>query len=135
MKINGAFVNMAGADGATTPLTSNLSFAGHSVHAFRVTGLAWPETAPAKATAAKANGTYFPAYTCQPMNQLGPVVYQDTLVCQGSSMVPAVKYVTAPGGNARWTAGGDGYTLSPSSEASETETGTTDTDLICPGGG
>jgi hypothetical protein len=134
MKIDGAFVAMAGAGGTTTPLSSKLSFHGAAVHAFRVTGLAWPETAPQNVAAAKKARTFFPAYTCQPMNQLGPVVYQHTLLCPGTSTTPSVPYVTAAGGNARWSAGGDGYTLSPASEVSETESGTTDTDLIFPGG-
>ena len=101
----------------------------------RLPTFAWPETAPKNVASAKANGTYFPPYTCQPMNQLGPVVYQNTEICQGSSMTPSVPYVTAPGGNARWTSGGDGYTLSPASEVTETESGQTDTDTIFPGGG
>jgi hypothetical protein len=134
MKIDGSFVNMASGSG-TTPLTSKLSFSGQAVHAFRVTGLAWPETATQNVATAKANGTYFPPYTCQPMNQLGPVVYTDTEVCQGSSMTPSVPYTTGPGGNARWTGGGDGYTLSPASEVTETQSGSTDTDTIFPGGG
>jgi len=135
MKVDGAFVTMAGPGGGTTPLSSRLSFKGAAVHAFRVTGLAWPETAPQNVAAARKAGTYFPAYTCQPMNQLGPVVYEETLLCSGTSATPSVPYVTAAGGNARWSAAGDGYTLSPASEVRETESGTTDTDLIFPGGG
>jgi hypothetical protein len=132
MKINGSLVTAASGSGA---FASKLSFQGQAVHAFRVTGLAWPETAPSKVASAKANGTYFPAYTCQPMNQLGPTTYANTVVCPGSSATPSVPYVTSAGGNARWSGGNDGYTLSPSSEVSETQSGTTDTDVIFPGGG
>ena len=126
------------ADATTTQLESKQTFSPATTHTFRITSLAWPKTmtqdAGTLATLKKA-GQYFPPYTCQPMNRLS-VTYTTSLACTSSAGMPSAPLVAGSGGNATWTPGpkGLGYTLSPSSEVSETRSGMASTDTLFPGG-